>query len=347
MPSKTVARSSSRTSRSRATSRGGSRSARPAAPRKRLTRRGHSVITTAGLVCGRGARATWLMLAKGAGTAARSVGRARDIDEGHRRDGIALALLGLAVVVGASCWFDAARPVGAWVDSVLRTFVGSAVVVLPVLTAAVAVMLMRTGPNPDARPRLVLGAAMVALPLLGLWHLWAGSPDTPDGRRHAAGFIGFAIGGPLSEGLSVWIAAPLLFIGALFGLLLLSGTTIREVPATVRAMFGTRMFDAGYLAGPGCDDTEDGAAEDFSDGYYDTGYGDEAQAWPSGSDTVAPDDTPTVPEPAVSRRRRKAKSEISVTDRVVEGPYTLPSLSLLIAGDPPKRRSAANDQMVD
>ena len=87
------------------------------------------------------------MLAKGAGSTARSVGRAREIEPGHRRDGIALALLGLAVVIAASSWFDAARPVGAWIDSVLRTFVGGAVVLLPVLVAAVGVMLMRTEPN--------------------------------------------------------------------------------------------------------------------------------------------------------------------------------------------------------
>lgn len=97
------------------------------------------------------------MLAKGAGSTARSVGRAREIEPGHRRDGVALALLGIAVVVAAASWFDAARPVGAWIDMVLRSLVGDAVALVPIVLAAVAVVLMRSEPDPESRPRLILG----------------------------------------------------------------------------------------------------------------------------------------------------------------------------------------------
>ena len=94
-------------------------------------------------------------------------------------------------------------------------------------------------------------------------------------------------------------------------MLLLTGTTIREVPGTLRSLFGTRMF--GYDDEEAFDDpaVESDVAEDFSDGYYDdsSSHGDdEAQAWPASSSIVSPDDTPTVPEPAVSGvRRRSAK----------------------------------------
>lgn len=309
-------------------------------------------------------RATWLMAARGTGGAARSIGRARDIDPGHRRDGIALLLLGFSVVVAASSWFHAAGPVGAWVDTLLRTFIGSGVLALPVVTAAVAAALMRTEPNPDVRPRLILGASLIALSVLGLRHLWSGSPGDPDARRRAAGFIGFAIGGPLSDGLTPWIAAPLLFIGFMFGLLLLTGTTIREVPDVVRTMFGTRLVsdDEPYDYADEFDDDQ-GAAEPGHDDYYDDASSgqDEPAPWSPDDDAQAAlqDDIPTVPEPALQpgseagatrgrkRGRSADKQDTIELDRVVEGPYLLPSLSLLVAGDPPKKRSAANNVMAD
>ncbi len=343
---------------------------------------------------GRVARATWLMVAKGAGSAARSVGRAHDIDPGHRRDGIALALLALAVVTAASCWLDAARPVGAWIDTGLRAVIGGAVVLLPVLAAGAAVLLMRTEPDPENRPRLILGSAMIALPLLGLWHLWSGSPQSPDGRLHGAGFVGFAIGGPLADGLTAWIAAPLLCIGVLFGVLLLTGTTLREAPEALRTMFRGDYDD--YDDYGDYDDAEQYGDDDYHDeydgeAYADQDYGqghpgaaadghDAGAAGPTGgvsrfgaaAPEAAPDapdwqsrspldnypleEEPEAPPPPVKPVRRKAPKAPKaaaptdttvVLDRVVEGPYTLPALSLLVAGDPPKTRTAANDQMAD
>lgn len=383
MANKTAARSASRTTRSTTTS----RSAKPAAPRRKpaakrpAPKNTASPLSTTAAATSRVARATWLMVAKGVGSTARSVGRARDIDPGHRRDGIALALIGIAVVIAASSWFDAARPVGAWIDSGLRSVVGGAVITLPVILAVVAVLLMRTESNPDVRPRLILGVAMAGLPVLGLWHLWSGAPSDPAGRQQAGGFVGFVIGGPLSDGVTAWIATPLLIMASLFGVLLLTGTTIRELPDTLYQMFGTRGYDDDvdyhddhrddHDYDDDHDDDEDlkavddrpkaGAVEDFSDGYYDdpSVTEDEPAAWPGASGPIGTptdnypldEDAAAEPVPGKARRKKTASPkparEALAIDRVIEGPYRLPALDLLVAGDPPKRRSSANDQMVD
>ena len=400
MANKTAARSGARTTRSQSsrsadTTRPVTRSTRATAgpapksapPRRKApAKKSPSPLAVAAGAGGRAARATWQVVARGAGSTARSVGRARDIEPGHRRDGLALGLLALAVVIAAASWFDAARPVGAWIDSGLRTAVGGAVVLLPLLIAAVAVILMRTEPHAPTRPRLVLGAAMIGLPVLGLWHLWSGSPADPAGRQRAGGFIGFVIGGPLADGLTAWIATPLLIFAALFGVLLITGTTIREVPDTLYAMFGTRFADYdndyddydgydddNYDDAAGADDVGYGrlprgrqsvVAEDLSDGYTDPrAYS--ADQPPASGPVGTPFDNYPLDEPAppvanatepIKPRRKKTApvqpgtkdtKETKALDRVVEGGYTLPSLDLLTPGDPPKRRSSSNDQMVE
>ena len=385
MANKTAARSGARPTRSQGTSRSkGTSAAKPvksAPPRRKPTAaKSPSTLALAAAGGARAARAGWLVVARSAGSTARSVGRARDIDPAHRRDGIALGLLALAVVIAAASWFDAARPVGSWIDSMLRTLVGGAVVLLPLLAAGVAVLVMRTEPHEQARPRLVLGAAMIGLPILGLWHLWSGSPADPVGRQHAGGFIGFAVSGPLSDGLTAWIATPLLVFAVMFGVLLITGTTMRELPETLYEMFSTRFsrrYGEHYDVDDDDNDVDDGAPaatrraprgeidDDFSDGYYDDprAYADEPQSWPG---TAAPSGTPydnypldeaatavaaMTTEPIKPRRKKpaaiKPKPAAAPAERTIEGDYRPPSLDLLIPGDPPKRRTAANDQMAE
>lgn len=321
------------------------------------------------------------MLARGFGATTRTISRAGEIEHGHRRDGIALALVAFSVVIAAAVWMSAGGPVGRWVDAVVRAIAGSAAAVLPFVASGIAVVLMRTEPKPEIRPRLVLGSLLMGLPALGIWHILAGAPTDARGRAHAAGFVGYVLGGPLGDGLTAWLAVPLLLLAMLFGVLLVTGTTVREVPHRLREVFG--------LTGAGYDDY------DGQYGLYDPENYD-ADGFPvhksrssrrgrtpeenypadefGGADAVtevlgepplreAKDiaaEPPETPAPATKPKTRKAPKVVDqtpepqppqqlefVTDREVDGDYQLPPLTLLTDGDPPKKRSAANESMIE
>ncbi|WP_171061722.1 DNA translocase FtsK [Rhodococcus zopfii] len=360
-------------------------------------RRGSSVLDS----IGRGIGAGWFMIARGLGATIRTVGKAGDIEHGHRRDGIALGLIALGVVVAGSVWFGVGGPVGGWIESGVRAVTGGASAVAPLVAIGVAVVLMRTEPRPEIRPRLILGGLLVGLPALGLWHIASGSPTTPEGRAEGAGFVGGAIGGPLTSGLTVWLSVPLMVLAAGFGILLLTGTTVRELPGLFRDYFGLS-----YRA-----DDEYGDFDEYHhDGYDEPPYDDrdptlfDADGYPTerrsrrrrtpaenyptdefdgnartevlplwDSPATKPFEAPPAPEPDPEpeptpeppRQRTRPKQtpkptppptpavdeadelDAMMPERVVEGDYTLPSVALLVQGDPPKTRSSANDQMID
>ncbi|WP_200937333.1 DNA translocase FtsK [Rhodococcus sp. Leaf233] len=386
-PKKPTAPRNPATTRASASSRGkaparGAASRRP--PTKKKSRGALDAI-------GRGIASTWSMAARGVGATTRTVSKAADIEHGHRRDGIALGLIAVSVVVAASVWFSAGGPVGEWIEVGIRAVIGDAGYVAPVLGVAIAVVLMRSEPRPEVRPRLVLGSILLGLPVVGLWHMAAGSPTDATGRSEGAGFVGYVAGGPIADGLTVWLAVPLLLLAGLFGVLLLTGTTVRDVPDRMRALFGTDSRGDEY-------DEYDPA--DFGSEFGDEGYGDydsnfDADGYPVHGTTDPYDNYPTeeyipvvkpsrarktpapapeaptevmtpaaaapvpVPEPAAPPRPKPkpivkaaepkpaADDDKIVVDRVVDGDYTLPSLSLLIDGDPPKTRSQANDAMIE
>ncbi|MGH4008430.1 MAG: DNA translocase FtsK, partial [Pseudonocardiaceae bacterium] len=280
----------------------------------------------------------------------RALGRTRELEPAHRRDGLALGLVALAVVTAAAVWWTAGGPVGGGVQHTLRVVFGTASLGIPVVFAGVAVALMCTESDPAARPRRTVGTLLLTLGTLGLWHLAAGAPADAVGRSHAAGAIGFLVADPLADGFTVWVAAPLLALLACYGLLVLTGTVVRAVPHRIRRLFGIPL---GQDPGTGAADPDDpvtGAdpatarlrrpsrrrqAAQTAEIHTDTGA-DAAAVTPAGLAVPA----------ATAPVEDKPSTGMSVR-RVVEGDYQLPPPGLLLKGDPPKARSKANDAMIE
>jgi len=225
----------------------------------------------------------WLLLARTVGGLARAVGRqaatARELEPEHRRDGLGLAVLGLALVLAVGLWWRAAGPVGKVASDGLRALIGQAALALPLLLAAGAVRLLRQAPESEARGRLLVGWSALSLGVLGLLDLAAGSPSGTAGRARAGGLLGALVAGPLDRGLSAWLAGPLLVLVAGFGLLVITATPVNQVVPRLRAL--TRRLLRRPEAGEPTEDGEDLAEE--PDDEPDNGEGDE-----EGMDIPAP-----------------------------------------------------------
>ncbi|WP_179951571.1 DNA translocase FtsK 4TM domain-containing protein [Halopolyspora algeriensis] len=313
-------------------------------------------------------------LARGLGAALRALGRTRELDPAHRRDGLALIFLAVAVVTAAGVWWHAGGPVGQWLDWALRFVIGSATLVLPPVLLGVAALLMCTETNPEARPRMVIGTLLMLLAALGVLHIAAGAPENLSGWPQAGGVLGFAAGGPLSQGVSGGVAIAVLVLVAAFAVLLLTGTAVRDVPERLRALArygadepdggGTReqapadasaarlrrparrrqaAMSDGPAAGEATQLTLDDAAESPAG---DSATGTKGPA-PSGKKTSGTKPAATeVPAGSPEKAGDDQADKLTIS-RTVEGDYRLPPLDTLTEGDPPKTRSKANDSMIE
>jgi DNA segregation ATPase FtsK/SpoIIIE-like protein len=194
---------------------------------------------------GRTLAAAWMVVAGSVGFAARAVGRgARDLDPHHRRDGLGLLTLGVAIVLAASLWARMGNAAGRAIHTVVGGAFGSLAWVAPVLVALLAWRYLRHPDRNSETIRAAIGWTALLLGALGLIHIAKGTPHPSAGQaaiRAAGGYLGYAVSGPLSAALTPWVAAPLLTLLALFGVLVISGTPLHRVPervAEVREMFG-------------------------------------------------------------------------------------------------------------
>jgi S-DNA-T family DNA segregation ATPase FtsK/SpoIIIE len=290
---------------------------------------------------GKAVRGTWNLIAKGVGGLARTLGRTKELDPAHRRDGLAFAYIALAVIIAAAVWWRAAGPIGRWVEIGVRSVIGAAAVALPLVLIVVGIGMMRSDPRPDARPRFAVGSLLVMFSLLGMLHLLNGGATNLE-QMYGGGALGYTSGGLLAKGVTAWVAFPLLILALGYGLLVFTGTPIRQIPNRLRELGRDPEDQIEPEAG-------EPAAEPEVKLRKPSRRRQAAMAEPV---EEPPPPAMEEPPPAKPARERKPKKETQpqlplAPARVVEGDYQLPPPSLLEEGDVPKTRSRANDTMIE
>jgi S-DNA-T family DNA segregation ATPase FtsK/SpoIIIE len=189
-------------------------------------------------------RALWLGLAHAVGAVFRGIGQgAKNLDPAHRKDGVALLLLAIALIVAAGTWADLKGPVGDLVEILVTGAFGRLDLLVPILVAVIAVRFIRHPEKPEANGRIVIGLSALVVGVLGQVHIACGSPARSAGMqaiRDAGGLIGWAAATPLSATMTDVLAVPLLVLLTVFGLLVVTATPVNAIPQRLR-LLGVRL----------------------------------------------------------------------------------------------------------
>ncbi|MDX6300865.1 MAG: segregation ATPase FtsK/SpoIIIE, family [Nocardioidaceae bacterium] len=363
-------RSSGSRPRRKPASKGSSR--RSSRPSPRAVRNGTGPIAALGLALGRGLRALWLGVAHLLGAAVRKIGRtARDLEPEHRRDGAGLFLIGLAVVVAAAVWWQLPGGLGDFTRTVVNGSVGLLGWFVPLLLCFVAWRNLRNPETNGPAGRQVIGWAALLFGVLGLVHSANGMPVPHRGNtedlQQAGGAIGFVIASLFMDLLrSRLVAVPLLVLMAVFGVLVLTGTPVYQVPTRLRAARDSLLGRAQPAETPPPEDPEPlkrarprrrvGSMTGAED--VDPNLGDQ------------PYDSPVLEERALGTRRGGSAGAVpeqgdAPVEEKVEAPphtplparveqlalsgditYSLPANEVLRPGSVHKARSKASDEVV-
>ncbi|MET7622420.1 DNA translocase FtsK [Streptomyces sp. NPDC005408] len=258
------------------------------------------------------ARALWLGLAHAVGAMFRGIGRgAKGLDPAHRKDGLALLLLALGLIVAAGTWSNLSGPVGDLVEMLVTGAFGRLDLLVPILLAAIAVRLILYPEKPEANGRIVIGLSALVVGVLGQVHMACGSPGRGDGTeamQDAGGLIGWAASKPLIFTMGEVLAVPLLVLLTVFGLLVVTATPVNAIPQRLR-LLGSKLgiVDAAYEPGADGEATDD---ERYDEHWRQAVPGRARRSAARRSEAPAEYDPDHAEQEALSRRRRPRRPSV-------------------------------------
>ncbi len=229
--------------------------------------------------------------------------------------------LSLAIVVVAVFWFNLPGPVGTYARLALSTVFGIAAYATPLALAAMAWRTLRHPENNGPWGRQVVGWGLLLSGVLGIVSIArrVPRPSDMDAVRRAGGILGYLSSSFVADLLTVWVAAPILVLVALFGLLVVIGRPISEIVDGARDLVGR--------------------ARHRGDDHEELEYGvDEAYDTPLVKDRDDQDESPEPeeePAPAPAARPRKGSHAVSA-ESSEDGPEDRPEKPVT-AGLPPAR----------
>jgi S-DNA-T family DNA segregation ATPase FtsK/SpoIIIE len=302
--------------------------------------------------------AVWMGLAHGLGWLVRAVGRqaatTKEIAPEHRRDGAGLLALSLAILLVVAVWFGSAGPVGDMVAVGARRAVGAVAAVLPLVLVVAAVRMMRAPAGPEYRGRAIVGWTALAIAATGLLDLAQRPVDITE-REWAGGLLG-GLGGLLAGAVTPWVAAPVLVLLAIFGVLVITATPVSRVPerlAYLRDFLLGRPLPSELPLEEGDEDEEDEEEPELParrrparrrQGVFAEDLTPESEPQPDPELELVPRPprkrVPPAHSPAPIRGDQPTLAGLG-------GDYVLPPANLLRAGGPGKPRSKANDLVID
>jgi S-DNA-T family DNA segregation ATPase FtsK/SpoIIIE len=182
---------------------------------------------------GRALATLWSGLAALVGAGVRGLGRgARELDPETRRDGLGLALVAAAIVVGAATWFGVDGWFVAWTAQVSRTFLGVLALAVPVFLLFLAWRFLRHPDEGSTTGRVAIGSIALVVALVGMWHVATGTPTPSDGAVRmdsGGGVLGWLVTAPLASAVGPIVTFLLLLLLLAFGAMVITGTSVRQV----------------------------------------------------------------------------------------------------------------------
>ncbi len=203
------------------------------------------MLTRIGTGMMRALTAIWVGCAHLVGAGARKLGHgARELDPAHRRDGLGLGFIGLAILVAFATWWNITTGLGGIVSFFVTGAMGSLDWVLPFLLLGLAWRVLRYPEESATTGRVTIGGGALVLAACGLVHIIHGTAVPADGAEAMAaggGWIGWLASAPMVSATHPIVAALLLVLLAFFGILVVTATPISAIPDRI-ASINARIF---------------------------------------------------------------------------------------------------------